>query len=694
MSSPSEIIIRMLRRASMTPRKAVDLAVQTASECECERETADALAGVSGIVAAWARAALIERIDGPDSAEPLWKRVVSDTGCEVPEALLHRARAAARRGQPQDAALLLRLGLSCGPDYDFFNRAEALVRKCKGAFTTRRKVRIALLGSSTTALLRSVVEMLCLRDGLEPVIYEQPFGAYGQEILQDDSGLYRFGPEFILLLLNWRDLGLPHHCPDAEVSKTVERLSSLWRTALERTSSTLVHCSFVPPAADPYSALSSVLLDGRARAIRRINESLRKAAPDRVAIIDGERLAEAHAGAWEDPIQWSSTKLYPATSAFPVLAEHVVSCIRAELGLSKKLLVVDLDNTLWGGVVGEDGIGGIRLGPPSAEGERYQDLQRYLRGLGERGVLLAVVSKNNAEDAKEVFRQHAASVLRLDDFVAFKANWTGKAQNIRQLATELQLGLDGFVFLDDNPGERNAVRQELPDVLVPEISGEPSETIATLERGLYFQATRLTAEDTIRSASYLAKAGQEDLRLHSTSMDEFLNDLQMKIDFGSVDDTTAVRVTQLINKTNQFNLTTRRYSQNEVLQKMQSPDYWFRWYRLRDRFADHGVIAILLAHTGAEWGVDLWLMSCRVIGRGVEEFMFRDLVSAAGRAGARHILAHFIPTAKNQPVKDLLPRLGFSGVAGSDDYTLDVKAVVLPPSRFHAEEALIETQRA
>jgi FkbH-like protein len=690
MTCLQRIIHTVLQRTGTAPRRAVDLAVQLACETQCERETAQALATVQGMTAAWARASLIERIDGPAAAEPLWERVVTEAGCEVPEALLHRARVAAHADRPQDAALLLQLALQSGPDYDFFARAETLVRKCRAAFVAPRKVRIALLGSSTTALLRSVIEMLCLRDGLDPVIYEQPFGAYGQELLQDDSGLYRFAPEFIVLLLNWRDLGLLHQCPDASVASTVERLSKLWHAALQKTSAALIHCSFVPPLADPYYMLSSALPDGRARTIRKINERLRESVPDRVVVLDCERVAAEHAGAWEDPIQWSSAKLYPATSALPLLAEHVTSCIRAALGLTRKLLAVDLDNTLWGGIIGEDGLGGIRLGPPSAVGERYQDFQRYLKGMKERGVLLAVVSKNNQQDAEEVFQKHQCSVLQLDDFVAFRASWGEKAASIRQLGEDLRLGLDSFVFLDDNPAERKAVRDALPDVLVPEISGEPAESIEVLNRGLYFQALRLTAEDQMRSESYLATTKQDVLRQSCSNMEEYLAELCMEIECGPVDSQTAVRVAQLINKTNQFNLTTRRYSVEEVERRMRSTDCWFRWFRLRDRFADHGLIAVLLADVrGDEWVVDLWLMSCRVIGRGVEVFMFNRLLEAALLKGGRTVLAPYVPTAKNGLVKDLLPRLGFAPTFQQGAFQLDVAGAKIFPCPSLQEEGAI-----
>jgi FkbH-like protein len=262
------------------------------------------------------------------------------------------------------------------------------------------------------------------------------------------------------------------------------------------------------------------------------------------------------------------------------------------------------------------------------------------------------------------------------------------------MASELRLGLDSFVFLDDNPAERSAVREELPEVVVPEISGEPSESIAALERGLYFQAIRLTSEDVTRSASYSASA-QQELRARSGNLDQYLADLRMQIEQGPVDAESSVRVTQLINKTNQFNLTTKRYSQEEVQRRMASASYWSRWYRLRDRFADHGLIGVLLAQIADRaWIVDTWLMSCRVIGRGVEAFMFRDMVECARRSGAERLRAHYLPTAKNKLVEDLLPRFGFIATGNAGEFVLELAAAVLPECslvRGHVTQIEIQT---
>ena len=671
-------------------RQAVEHAAGVIREAELESEALRRLESRTDTAACWIRALLLEPKVSPREAEELLARVVDPLGREIPEILLRRARLARRAGDAGRAARLLRLALRAQPGYAFFLQAEAIARKLQGTLPVRRSIRLALIGSCTTSLLKSVIELLFFRDGIEAAIYEAPFGTFRQEIDDPGSGLHRFAPDFVVLLLNWRDAGLP--LLSDEPGKTVERVTGeirgLWERLLVVRSCQVIQPLLDIPPSDPFLALSNLLAGGRARMLGEINRWLECHAPQGVTLLDTRRLAATHAVSWDDPVTWSSAKLHPSPEALPLLGEEIVSIVRGVLGLSSKLIAVDLDNTLWGGIVGEDGLGGIVLGPPSPLGERFQELHRYLKGLLQRGVLLAVVSKNNRSDAEDVFRRHDSSILRMDDFAMFLANWDDKPANLRQLAETLALGADSFVFLDDNPAERAAVREALPDVIVPEISGEPSESIAALERGLYFQAVQFTPEDASRSASYAARARVAEAR--PSDGGDYLLDLGMEIQWGAVDASTAPRVAQLINKTNQFNLTTRRYTLSEVEAFMVSPRHWFRWFRLRDRFADHGLIAALLAERmSAEcWTLDLWLMSCRTIGRGVEQFMFNRLLEAARGENAACIDAVYLPTARNRLVRDLLPRLGFAAIGEGGRYRLrPSEATPLPCPGLHAVTA-------
>jgi FkbH-like protein len=658
---PLDLILDSLRApGTANPRNAAERAFQAIQKrgLLCEALIATEAADAPGV--RWLHALLAAEAGvAGEGLDALWARVVDEGSRDYCDVLVQRARLAWRGKKTAAARQLLRQALFCEWDAGALVRMETLAKKVFAAAPFRRTVRIALLAGSNTMMLRSALQLLCWRDRLQAEFYEPDFGTYLQEIRDPDSKLYGFRPDFAVILQNWRDAAMP--------------ASDLWNTMLSRFEGAIIQTTFARPPFDAAMGLSLRGASGLARTLDERNREMAARAPERVLLVDTDALAARTPALWEDPKQWTANRIYPSLEALPLLAEAIQSNIRYACGFSSKLLAVDLDNTLWRGVIGEDGMGGIQLGPPSPEGERFQIFQQYLKSLSERGILLAAVSKNNREDAERVFREHDAAVLRLEDFTAFEANWGTKAESLRRIAAGLRLGLDSFVFLDDNPVERAAVRAELPEVAVPNISGEPAESIAALERFQFFQTAALTDEDRNRTASYRALAAAAD----STS-EELLASLQIEITTGPVDETTASRVTQLINKTNQFNLTTRRYTAADVAERMSSPAYWFRWFKLKDRFADHGLVGLMLAE-GADtphWRVDLWLMSCRVIGRKLEEFMSQSLMDAARAAGALSVRAEYVPTEKNAMVKDLLPRMGFDAVPGSaTEFEIDPAAV-------------------
>ena len=347
----------------------------------------------------------------------------------------------------------------------------------------------------------------------------------------------------------------------------------------------------------------------------------------------------------------------------PELVDQQVALIRASLGLTKKVLVLDLDNTLWGGVIGEDGLGGIVLGPPSARGEAFATFQRYVLELKERGILLAVCSKNNLEDAQLPFLHHDATVLHLDDFAIFRANWLDKPTNLHEIAQKLNLGLDSFVFIDDNPIERALVRGQIPEVSVPELEKDPATFIDVLERGLYFESLTLSQEDRERHESYRGNVLREEMQAAAGSLEDFLRGLNMEAVTGPFDDNVLSRIVQLIGKTNQFNLTSRRHSEETVRRMISSEEYWTRYFKLRDRFGDNGLVGLMIARAlpdlTATWEIDTWLMSCRVIGRGMERFMIRTLINAARTKQVKHIRGIYVPTQKNTMVSGLYSQFEF-----------------------------------
>ena len=391
------------------------------------------------------------------------------------------------------------------------------------------------------------------------------------------------------------------------------------------------------------------------------NQALTADLPQGVSFVDANAVAAAIGEEYWSASEWHTAKQYPSAVALPRLADAICAHAAAALGLSAKVLAVDLDNTLWGGVIGEDLLAGIRIGPSTPEGEGYRELQQYLKEFQQRGVLLAVCSKNNLADAELPFLRHDDMLLKRDDFAAFVANWDDKPANLEHIANELSLGLESFVFLDDNPLERALVRSRLPQVTVPECGESPWEMLAALRRGLYFEAVTLTEEDRLRHAGYRGNAARAAAAETAPSLESFLSGLEMAARHGPVDAETLPRVAQLINKTNQFNLTIRRYTEDQVRAMASSPDWWCRWFRLADRFGDHGLIGVILAEKGpSQWRIDTWLMSCRVLGRRMEDFMCACLLSAACEEGATAVVGQYIPTEKNAVVESLYPQMGFA----------------------------------
>jgi FkbH-like protein len=356
-----------------------------------------------------------------------------------------------------------------------------------------------------------------------------------------------------------------------------------------------------------------------------------------------------------------------------------MSHVRPVLGLSRKVLVTDLDNTLWKGVVGEDGLEGITIGAGSPEGEAYLQLQQYMLELKRRGILLAVCSKNNPEDARLPFVGHPQMALKLEDFAAFFANWDDKAANLEAIARKLSLGLDSFVFLDDSPLEREWIRSQLAEVAVVELGSSPLDFIRQLDRGRYFEALSLSGEDLRRADQYRKQSQREQLRTSAASLDDFLRDLRLEATVEALGEKNLARVTQLINKTNQFNVTTRRYTEAQVRAHAQDGSGWSGVFHLSDRMDSYGLIGVLIcrASSSENWEVDTWLMSCRSLGRQMEKFMFDRMIEAAIARRIKLIVGVYRPTAKNALVSELYEQVGFRRAGQDPDgvrYELEVPA--------------------
>ena len=389
---------------------------------------------------------------------------------------------------------------------------------------------------------------------------------------------------------------------------------------------------------------------------------------------------------WFRSNYWYSFHMAVSPTATVALARNVAAIVKSAYGKSKKCLVLDLDNTLWGGVIGDDGVQNLILGRDHPVGEAFLDFQRYVKGLKRRGVILAVCSKNDAENAKEGF-SHPDSVIKLEDFSAFKANWDPKPENIRAIAAQLNIGLDSIVFVDDNPAERDFVAEQLPEVAVPNVGADVSSFAEVLEHEHYFEVDKLVQDDLNRSAYYSSNAERSAGEGKFSDYGEFLASLEMTAEIGSFLPVYLERITQLINKTNQFNLTTRRYTSAEVVAIAQDPGFITLYGRLGDKFGDNGLVSVVIGQVLDETvQLDLWLMSCRVLKREMEFAMFDALVEQCQARGIRKIVGIYIPSKKNGMVAGHYASLGFTAIAGASEdrelWCYNVPATYSPRTRY------------
>jgi FkbH-like protein len=546
----------------------------------------------------------------------------------------------------------------------------------------RREIRLAVAGSHTTSHLAALLPVALARHGIATEIHEAPYGQYEQQIRDPQSALTSFAPDVVLLLIDERDVRFPQISPDprAELAAETQRWTSLWSALREHTGATIIQTTFVPRADDVLGHLALTTPGSRRRMIRALNLDLGDLATGDVHLVDAEQLASAVGSrVWSDDKYWFVAKQSFGLGAIPALARELAAVTAAALGLTRKVLVLDLDNTLWGGVIGEDGLSGIELGG-GARGEAYQAVQEHALALRRRGVLLTVVSKN--AEARAAFLSHPDMRLSLDDLVAFRASWDDKAAVIRQLAQDLSLGLDAFVFMDDNPFEREAVREALPEVEVVDLPDDATGYLAALARHPGLEPGILTQEDAGRTAQYQALAQASQSRAAATTPQEYLAGLSMEAVFTPVDDVSLPRVVQLIGKTNQFNLTARRHRQAEVEALTGQDRAVHLTLRMRDRYADHGLVGVVLAvPDGEDLRVDTWLMSCRVLGRGAEVVTMRAIAEVAHAKGFRRIVGEHVATGRNEPAREAYPRCGFTALSQDDDvtvYALDLQHDTVP----------------
>jgi FkbH-like protein len=584
------------------------------------------------------------------------------------------------------AAAFSALRAMARPDDDFptQRRYARLLAQLPKAALGLRPIRIALLASSTTDQLAEMVRLWLGLEGFDAQILEPPFGQIAQSVLDPASALHGFEPDVVWFFTTHRDVHLrvPPGAAEADVASAidaaVEQTKGLWRALSARLPALIVQNNVDIPAVDTFGHFEAGIPWSGRSLQRGYNLALGRAPEPGTAIFDLDHVAGAFGKQrWFDTRYWYHSKHAFSFDALGIVAFQFARLVGAAKGGAKKCLVLDLDNTLWGGVIGDDGLERIELGAGPA-GEAFADFQAYVGALKERGVILAVCSKNAEENAREPFLKHPGMRLTLDDIAVFRANWDNKADNIRLIARSLDIGLDSLVFVDDNPAERALVRRELPMVSVPELPADPSDYVAALHGERLFETISFSSEDAARNGYYKANASRQELRELSTDLGAYQRSLLMIAETGAVEGFHVPRAAQLINKSNQFHLTGTRYSEARLVALLAQPQWFGRQFALRDRFGDNGLISVvLLRREGDSLDIDTWVMSCRVLGRGMEEFIVNELAALARGVGCRRLVGRYVPSRKNGLVADLYRRLGFAVSADGAEWSRDADAGVL-----------------
>lgn len=528
---------------------------------------------------------------------------------------------------------------------------------------------LAVLGDCATQHLATALRGYGVSVGIRLNVFDADYDQIDAQVMAPDSELYRFAPQGVLLQMCTEKLQEAFYdCPpEARASfaeDTYARIRQIWSRIGSRIPATVLQCNFPLIDDGVFGQFGNKTEQSFLFQQRKLNYLLMQGCQEakNTFLIDLDALQTALGrSTFADPKLYYVAKMPISLAALPAAAKLVVDVVRSLQGTVKKCLVLDLDNTLWGGVIGDDGLSGIQIGELGT-GHAFSDFQKWLKELKNRGILLTVCSKNNEDTAKEPFEKHPEMVLRLEDFSMFVANWEDKARNIRTIQQSLNIGMDSMVFLDDNPFERELVRTMIPEITVPELPEDPALYLQYL-RGLdLFETASYSREDAGRTEQYREKAQRAAFEAAFQSYDDYLEALQMRASAAAFDPFHYPRIAQLTQRSNQFNLRTVRYTEAEIEALAQDDSRIGLYFTLKDKFGDHGLISVVVLEKQPEdtLFISEWLMSCRVLKRGMEEFIVDKILSVAAQQGFRRVVGEYIPTPKNAMVKDLYEQLGFA----------------------------------
>jgi FkbH-like protein len=562
----------------------------------------------------------------------------------------------------------------------------ALAKEAKALNTSgaAKVIRIALLADCATQHLADIMRAIAARNNVQAQVYEGNYDGVDLEILDPNSALYAFNPQYVVILLSSEKLKAHLYASGDRRSfadETVGRLENLWSAFRAQSQATIIQSTFVLPSERAFGNYELKVADSVGSIFTEINYRLSvKAREAKNVLLNDVDFIAASVGRteWFDARMWNMAKTPCRLEHLPLLAQSLLDTALAASGMFAKCVVLDLDNTLWGGVIGDDGLEGIALGEFD-EGEAFVGFQTFIRELKRRGIILAVVSKNEHAAAVLPFREHPHMVLKEEDISVFVANWDNKADNIRLVQKTLNIGFDSLVFLDDNVFERNIVRQFLPDVVVPDLPEDPSLYLQTLAELNLFETASFSEADLQRAEQYREEAQRELTKTHFTNINEYLISLGMEIRLERFNAFNLPRIAQLMQRSNQFNLMTRRYGEAACEAMMSDPSIAPLTVKLADKFGDYGLISVvILKNAGSDLEIDEYLMSCRVLQRGVESFTMNNIFSYAARQGAKRVTGHYLPTKKNDMVKGFFKSFGFEKIAdgegGASQWALAVDA--------------------
>ena len=527
---------------------------------------------------------------------------------------------------------------------------------------------IAILGGSTTAEIKNILELFLLKSGIKPNFYESEYNKYYEDALFGNDELDKFNPDIIYIhTTNKNIIQYPKPKDSSEdvdelLSNEIQKYQSIW-SSLSKFNCAIIQNNFEYTENRILGNLDCYDIHGKTYFLNQLNEKFsQEARVLKYLYINDINYLSSYIGLknWFDNSLWHQAKYALSMESIPELAFNISKIVTSIFGKSKKCLILDLDNTCWGGVIGDDGINGINIGTETPLSESYTFFQEYVKELNDRGITLAVCSKNDFKNAKEGFN-HPDSILNYDDFTSFKANWNSKDQNILDISKEINIGIESLVFIDDNPVERDLVLSQIPSISVPNVGRDVIDFIRHIDRNGYFEPVSLSDDDKNRSQYYEDNKKRANEQATFKSYDDFLFSLGMTAEIKSFSTIYLDRITQLTNKTNQFNLTAKRYTAGEIENISTSDEYIKIYGKLADKYGDNGLIAVSIGKIkNRQCHIDLWLMSCRVIKRNMEYLMFDEFVKKSSEKGISEIVGYYNKTAKNNMVSNFYEKLGFT----------------------------------